>query len=146
VSDQDPKDSASVYQDQILNHARQPVGYMEALAGAEAFTAKNPLCGDEVTVMVLRKPDGSLKLGFHCRSCLLCKASASIMVASLTGSTLMEARDLIGRFKVAFEAPASLQADDFRGDLRAIFDLQRYPTRLSCVLLPWDAAAKLLYN
>lgn len=146
MSDQDPKDATSVYQDRILSHARQPVGYTEALAGAAAFTATNPLCGDDVTVMVLRDPDGNLELGFNCRSCLLCKASASIMVASLTGSKLTDARDLISRFKRAYEAPAKPQADDFKGDLRAIFDLQRYPTRMSCVLLPWDAVAKLLYN
>ena len=147
MSDQEPKDvSSAAYQDRILSHARHPVGYTEEMAGAAAFTATNPLCGDEVTVMVLTEADGRLKLGYHCRSCLLCKASASIMVSSLSGSTMPAARDLIGRFKRAFEGSSSMQTNDFSDDMRAIFDLQRYPTRMSCVLLPWDAAAKLLYN
>ena len=146
MSEADDQGGSSVYQDRVLTHARNPVGYMDALAGAATITTSNPLCGDEVTVMGLWDPGSRLRLGFHCRSCLLCKASASIMVSSLMGRTKAEAQDLVRRFKEAFQGSSNTQASNFQGDLRAIFDLQRYPTRTSCVLLPWDAVSKLLYS
>jgi len=146
VNPPNSKNASAVYQDRVLAHARQPVGYTESLDGAASRTVTNPLCGDEVTVMGRWDAGGKLQLGFHCRSCLLCKSSASIMVSSLAGKTKVDAQKLVALFQTSYQSMDPEQATKFQGDLRAIFDLQRYPTRMTCVLLPWDAVSKLLYN
>ena len=134
------------YQDVILQHARSPLGYAEDLALAQKVIETNPLCGDEVTVMGRLTPQDRLEIAFHCRACMVCKASASIMVGALSGQTKAQAQAIISKFCQAFsdfeEEVPKLMSDS----LEALFDLRRFPTRLKCVLLPWDAATKLLYN
>ena len=146
MSSQPPPESSSPYQERILAHARGPIGYKEHLEGAVAETASNPVCGDEITVLRRWSSVGTLELGFHCRACMLCKASASIMIGALGGLDQAQATALVTRFKAAYERGVTPLPTDFSPDLTAIFDLQRYPTRSRCVLLPWDAVAKLLYN
>ena len=134
------------YQDIILQHAKSPRGYFQSLERAESVTLANPVCGDEVTVMRRWTADGLLELGFHCQACLLCKASASVMVSALSGLALDSAAVLVRLVQTTFPTSGQDLPPNFSGDLVALYDLRRYPTRAQCVLLPWDAITKLLYN
>jgi nitrogen fixation NifU-like protein len=90
--------------------------------------------------------EGLLELGFHCQACLLCKASASVMVSALSGLALDSAAVLVRLVQTTFPASGRDLPPNISGDLIALYDLRRYPTRAQCVLLPWDAITKLLYN
>ena len=134
------------YQDIILQHARSPRGYCQSLERAESVTLANPVCGDEVTVMRRWTAEGLLELGFHCQACLLCKASASVMVSTLSGLAMEPAAALVRLLQTTFPTPGPALPPNISADLVALYDLRRYPTRAQCVLLPWDAINKLLYN
>ena len=139
----------SPYQEQILQHARAPHGYATSFPNATAVTVVNPLCGDEVTMLRRWSDQNTLELRFHAKACLLCKASASILCSSLDGCNLTRARQIAETFPRVFTATADSFAQLsalLSGDLRALCDLRRYPTRERCVLLPWEAFSQLLYN
>ena len=141
-----PEFEQQPYQDIILLHARSPRGYCQSLEQSESVTLANPVCGDEVTVMRRWTSEGGLELGFHCQACLLCKASASVMVSALSGLAMESAAAMVLLVQTTFPALGQDLSPNISGDLDALYDLRRYPTRMQCVLLPWDAIAKLLYN
>ena len=141
-----PEVNQQPYQDIILQHAKSPRGYCQSLERAESVTLANPVCGDEVTVMRRWTADGLLELGFHCQACLLCKASASVMVSTLSGLPKEPTTALVQLVQTTFPSSGQDLPPNISGDLVALYDLRRYPTRAQCVLLPWDAITKLLYN
>ena len=40
---------------------------------------KNPLCGDEMEICVIVKNEKILDIGYQCKSCIYCQASASLL-------------------------------------------------------------------
>ena len=40
---------------------------------------KNPLCGDEIEISLIVKNKKILDLGYQCKSCIYCEASASLL-------------------------------------------------------------------
>ena len=40
---------------------------------------KNPLCGDEMEISVVVKNQKILDIGYQCKSCIYCQASASLL-------------------------------------------------------------------
>ena len=40
---------------------------------------KNPLCGDEIEISLIVKNKKILDLGYQCKSCVYCEASASLL-------------------------------------------------------------------
>ena len=63
-------------------------------------------------------------------------ASASILSVKLKGLTIAAAASLIRDFLAAIDTGAS--SDD--EEVTALLDLRRFPVRISCVKLAWQAA------
>lgn len=134
------------YQDLILQHAKAPVGQGELPAGCLSYTTQNQLCGDVVTVYLAWTEAGQAQLGFSSSGCSLCRASASILVAAVTGLSDLDLKARVEQFRTCF--PTIQTPPELPGlpAVRALYDLRRYPSRQRCVLLPWDALTKLLYT
>ena len=133
------------YQELIFRHSKDPVGLGALPAGGLSATAVNSLCGDEVTIG-LAWVAGGAQLGFVSSGCSLCRASASIMIAAASAKTAVELGPMIADFRKKFSSLEPIAVDPDPTDLGALYDLRRYPSRQRCVLLAWDAIAKLLYT
>jgi len=133
------------YQELIFQHSKNPVGLGALPVGGLSATVVNSLCGDEVTIG-LAWVAGGAQLGFVSSGCSLCRASASIMIAAASTKTATELMPMIADFRSHFSSLEPLAADQEPSALSALYDLRRYPSRQRCVLLAWDAIAKLLYT
>jgi nitrogen fixation NifU-like protein len=120
----------------------------------------NPLCGDEV-VVYLEVNDGMLTdLRIAGQGCSISQSSASMMSAAVKGRPVEEARKLIRSFKAMMsihehslggedstEDPEdqneadTLKPDDL-GELAALQGVVKFPVRIKCATLSWNALAQ----
>ena len=130
---------AALYQEMILDHYRRPrnKGTLEnADASAEM---KNPLCGDEIALQVAFNGDGVSDLRFSGRGCAISQASASMMTQLVKGKSAEEIGALRNRFRDLMLGDQSAAGDEMLGSLRALSGVARFPARVKCALLAWNA-------
>ena len=119
----------------------------------------NPLCGDEVVISMVVE-DGKLadvKIGGS--GCSISQSSASLMSAAVKGRPVGEVRQLINTFKGMMsiheaslehdgdrdgaEAPEPEEIDlDKLGELAALQGVVKFPVRIKCATLSWNALAQ----
>jgi nitrogen fixation protein NifU and related proteins len=137
---------AALYQEMILDHYRRPRN-KGALENADASVEmKNPLCGDEITLQVAFAPTGVAELKFSGRGCSISQASASMMTQLVKGKSIEEIDALRNRFRDLILGDQSAATDERLGSLRAFSGVARFPARVKCALLAWNALESALAN
>ena len=130
---------SALYQEMILDHYRKPRNKGE-LPGADASVPmKNPLCGDEITLHVRFGENTIDDLRFSGRGCSISQASASMMTQLLKGRDLAEVDKLRATFRDMVMGDATAAGDSSLGSLRALSGVARFPARVKCALLAWNA-------
>jgi nitrogen fixation protein NifU and related proteins len=133
---------SGLYQEVILDHYRRPrnKGALEAPTGSASL--RNPLCGDEVEVQVELKDGRVADVRFSGRGCSISQASASMMTELVKGQTPDEVRALGERFAEMIRGDAAAAGDKRLGQARALSGVARFPTRVRCALIAWEAMAR----
>ena len=130
---------SALYQELILDHYRKPRNKGEIENPDASVQMKNPLCGDEITLHV-RFTDGSVdELSFSGRGCSISQASASMMTQLVKGKPVDEVRSLGARFREMVMGDQTAVDDSSLGSLRALSGVARFPARVKCALLAWNA-------
>ena len=128
-----------LHQEIILAHHRRPRNRGELTDPDASVHVKNPTCGDEVTLQ-LRIRDGRIsQVRFAGHGCVISQASASMMTEMAQGKTLPEVDALADRFKDMLRGSAEAGKDRSLGELRALSGVARFPLRVRCALLAWNA-------
>jgi nitrogen fixation protein NifU and related proteins len=151
-----------LYREIILDHYRSPRNRGElAVPPAHRVEGFNPLCGDEVVVF-LEVEDGTVKdLRIAGQGCSISQSSASMMSAAVKGHPVEEARRLIRSFKAmmsiheqslggdeegdeAATEPVRVEivSPDDLGELAALQGVVKFPVRIKCATLSWNALAQ----
>ncbi len=128
-----------LYQEMILDHYRRPRNKGEIPDADETIVMKNPLCGDEITVQIRYDGDSVADIGFSGRGCSISQASASMMTQLVKGRNLEEIESLRGRFRDMVMGTENAADDKSLGSLRALSGVSKFPARVKCALLAWDA-------
>ena len=128
-----------LYQEMILDHYRRPRNKGEIPDADETIVMKNPLCGDEITVQLRYDGDTVSEIGFSGRGCSISQASASMMTQLVKGRNLEEIESLRGRFRDMVMGTEDAADDKSLGSLRALSGVSKFPARVKCALLAWDA-------
>lgn len=139
-------DLDELYRDVVLDHSRRPRNYGE-LPDADAHVhGDNPSCGDEITLHVKFDPDrGVSDVAFTGNGCSLCMASASLMTQKIKRKPRAEIEALwreFHRMLTAEKEPEDL--DDRLGDLQVLVGVRKFPMRVKCATLPWQALRQAL--
>jgi nitrogen fixation NifU-like protein len=128
-----------LYQEMILDHYRRPRNKGELADADETVVMKNPLCGDEITVQLKYDGDSVADIGFSGRGCSISQASASMMTQLVKGRNIEEIEALRGRFRDMVMGTENAADDQSLGSLRALGGVSKFPARVKCALLAWDA-------
>jgi len=134
-----------LYQQVILDHAREPHGRgLEEGFDAESFQV-NPTCGDEVRLRVRLgdSADGPVieNVSWEGLGCSISQASVSVLTDLVTGVQPAEAERLGADFRDLMGSRGKgigTRADEL-GDATAFTGVARYPARIKCALLGWMA-------
>jgi nitrogen fixation NifU-like protein len=129
-----------LYRQALLEHVRHPrnVGTLES--PDRRASIQNPLCGDELEVMLRLDGDRICEVRVQPRVCSFALASSSLMSVLVSGVTLAEAVECWRRFERVLETASESLPDDLASltPLLVVND-DRYRSRLACVRLAWEA-------
>ena len=153
-----------LYREIILDHYRSPRNRGELpVPPAHRVEGFNPLCGDEVVVYLEVSDDTLTDLRIAGQGCSISQSSASMMSATVKGRPVEEARKLIRSFKAMMsihehslggedgedgdeDAEAQSEAETIRpedlGELAALQGVVKFPVRIKCATLSWNALAQ----
>lgn len=129
----------SLYQELILQHYRKPRNRGEMDAPDAEAHLYNPTCGDELTLQLRVRGGVIEEVRFGGQGCSISQASASMMTERLLGRPLEQAHSLTERFREMLHGDAEAARDPALGDLRALAGVSRFPVRVRCAMLAWDA-------
>jgi nitrogen fixation NifU-like protein len=130
---------AALYQELILDHYRRPRN-KGILENADASVEmRNPLCGDEIELQVSFDGDAIRDVKFSGRGCSISLASASMMTQLIKGKRAAEIDALRERFRELVLGDQSAVTDKSLGSLRALAGVSKFPARVRCALLAWNA-------
>jgi nitrogen fixation NifU-like protein len=130
---------SALYQEMILDHYRRPRNKGEIQNPDETIVMKNPLCGDEITIQLRYDGDQVADVGFVGRGCSISQASASMMTQLVKGKSAEEIESLRSRFRDMVMGNDKAPDDKSLGSLRALSGVARFPARVKCALLAWNA-------
>lgn len=137
-----------LYQEIILEHYRSPHNRASSLDGEDVRVHhSNPLCGDELDLLV-DVEDGRINaLVFDGEGCSISQASASVMTQTVKGRELDDALDLAEQFRMMMHGDEPGRLDDL-GDGVVFQGVAKFPVRVKCALLGWMALRDALetYN
>ncbi len=102
----------------------------------------NPVCGDRYEVFLRREAGRIKEVRFHGFGCVISRASASMMAEIIEGLTEKDARRCIHSLHAAVVEGAELHG--MTDEVRALLGVREHPSRVKCVLLPWQAASAAL--
>lgn len=132
---------ANLYRDAVVNHAAEPVGYQQEIAATHRCALHNPLCGDNVEVQFRIANELIEAAAFTGESCAICMASASMLCEAMPGKP---SADVAQQFDLLRAALQDKQREPGLDSLKALLAVRRYPSRIRCALLPWEAGVKAL--
>ena len=130
---------AALYQEMILDHYRRPRNKGTLDKADATVEMKNPLCGDEISLQVSFEGDSVCDLRFSGRGCSISQASASMMTQLVKGKSTDEIGAIRKQFRDLMLGNASAADDARLGSLRALSGVARFPARVKCALLAWNA-------
>ncbi len=144
-----------IYKEVILDHYRSPRN-QGTLPSPPAIKAEgfNPLCGDEITLYLQFDKDTLRDVRIQSQGCSISQASASMMSEAIKGKTVEEIENLIDRFKSMMSLREEKIQHGIRdvteeelggsglGELEALQGVVKFPVRIKCATLAWNALAE----
>jgi nitrogen fixation NifU-like protein len=134
-------DLQSLYQQVILDHAKEKHGYGLRDGATASSHQLNPTCGDEITLNVYPATDGAVaSISWEGHGCSISTASASLLSDIVDDDSRESLATKIAAFRELMQSKGQLDGDDeLLGDAVALAGVSRYVTRIKCAMLPWVA-------
>ena len=127
----------------ILEHYQNPKN--RGLIDDDTYikvNTNNESCIDEIDLMVKIENDKIVDARFDGEACAICTSSTSIMVDTIIGKTLEEAKEILTNFL------NMIDEKEYDGEIleEAIVydDVCKQPSRKKCALLPWWGLEKVI--
>ncbi|WP_396216573.1 Fe-S cluster assembly sulfur transfer protein SufU [Gemmatimonas sp.] len=133
---------AAMYQEALLAHHRAPHNRRDMGDATASAAHKNPVCGDEIRVMVRLDGDELVDVSFTGRGCSIATASASMMTDATVGHSAAAALalvDQIERMLAGGEVTLPAALEPLRG-------VAPFAGRHGCARMPWQALREAIQS
>ena len=134
-----------IYNDLIMEHSMNSYNKKKIENPTFCEMGHNPNCGDEIEIQV--KMNGNIieDIGFTGHGCAISQASTSIMIDTLKGKSLEEAKEIIKVFidMIKRETKSEEELKKLE-DAIAFKNVANMPARVKCALLAWHTIEKML--
>ncbi len=132
-----------LYREVIMDHYRSPRNHGQLPESTASTQLHNPLCGDDIHLDIKVENGRIADARFMGRGCSISQASASLMTSAIKGKSVAEAVELMKGFRAMMRGSAD-PADLDLGDLEALSGVAKFPVRVKCAVLPWEALRTLI--
>jgi len=124
-----------LYREVILDHNKHPRNFGRLDPHDAEAKGHNPLCGDRLTVTVLREGDRVTDIRFEGNGCAISMASASMMTEAIKGRDRAAIETLFQQMHALLTGTGSASAD--LGKLASLAGVREFPARVKCATLCW---------
>ena len=134
-----------IYNELIMEHSMNSYN-KKKLEGADySEIGHNPNCGDEITLELKLNGNKIEDMAFTGHGCAISQASTSIMIDTLRGKTIEEAKEIIKTFieMIKRETTDEEQLKKLE-DAIAFKNVSNMPARVKCALLAWHTVEGML--
>ena len=131
-----------LYQEIILDHAKNPRNKGKCEGYTHDAKAHNPLCGDKVHIYLNLDKEKKIKgLSFEGDGCAISLASASILTDTLQGKDLSFTKKLINDFINMLKNKNTITLNSLPEDkittINSLSGVQEFPMRIKCATMAW---------
>lgn len=127
----------------ILEHYQNPKN--KGLIEDETYikiNMNNDSCIDEVNLMVKLEDEKIKDVRFEGEACAICTSSTSVMIDTLIGKTIEEAKEIINNFYNMIDEKE--YKEEILEQANAYSDIYKQPNRKKCALLAWWGIDKII--
>ena len=138
-----------IYNDLIMEHSMNSYNKRKLDKPDYCELGHNPNCGDEITLELKLKEDENTSIiedmAFSGHGCAISQASTSIMIDTLKGKTIEEAKEIIKTFieMIKRETKSEEELEKLEEAI-AFRNISNMPARVKCALLAWHTLESML--
>lgn len=131
----------SLYKETLMKHFRNPEFKTELPNANIKEDGINPSCGDNLTLFLDIKDNNIKEITFTGNGCAISMASADILCSVIKNApdplkTTIDFQKMIKGEDIKFDGPLKV-LDVFK-------EMQKFPARRSCAILPWKTLELIL--
>ena len=131
-----------LYQEIILDHAKNPRNRGKCDGYNRDAKAHNPLCGDKVHIYLKLDENKNISgLSFEGEGCAISLASASILTEIIKGKDLSFLKkindDFLNMIKNKTKITINSLSDDQITTITSLSGVQEFPMRVKCATMAW---------
>ena len=138
-------DLEQIYNELIMEHSMNSYNKKKLAHADFCEMGHNPNCGDEIKLEIKMKGNIIEDMAFSGHGCAISQASTSIMIDTLKGKTIEEAKQIIQTFISMIKREIT---DDNElkklEDAIAFKNVSNMPARVKCALLAWHTIEEIL--
>lgn len=136
---------SDVYNDLIMEHSMNSYNKKELEGATCCKMGHNPNCGDEIKLEVKINGDTIEDLAFIGHGCAISQASTSIMIDTLRGKKIEEAKEIVKTFIEMIKRETKDENELKKlEDAIAFKNISNMPARVKCALLAWHTIEECL--
>lgn len=136
---------SEVYNDIIMEHSMNSYNKKELEGATCCKMGHNPNCGDEIKLEVKINGDIIEDLAFTGHGCAISQASTSIMIDTLRGKKIEEAKEIVKTFIEMIKRETKDENELKKlEDAIAFKNISNMPARVKCALLAWHTIEECL--
>lgn len=139
------EDLNDVYNELIMEHSMNSYNKKKLENADFEEKGHNPNCGDEITLELKLKEDIIEDMAFSGHGCAISQASTSIMIDTLKGKTIEQAKEIIKTF-IEMIKRETTDEEELRKleDAIAFKNVSNMPARVKCALLAWHTVENMI--
>lgn len=141
IEDFDDNELEEIYQSVVLQHSKNPFNFGK-IENIQPIKGKNPSCGDQIDLYVLKNNDLIEDIKFQGEGCALCIASASLMTSMLKGKPVSEGQKIFTQFSDLIQGKRKTMENSEYEKLEIFNHVHKFPARGKCAMLSWRALEK----
>lgn len=139
------EDLEQVYNDLIMEHSMNSYNKKKLEKADFQEMGHNPNCGDEISLELKLKENVIEDIAFSGHGCAISQASTSIMIDTLKGKTVAEAKEIIQTFIEMIKREETNEENLKKlEDAIAFRNVANMPARVKCALLAWHTMEDIL--
>ena len=141
------EDLTDVYNDIIMEHSMNSYNKKRLEKCDFCEKGHNPNCGDEIELQVKMNGDIIEDIAFSGHGCAISQASTSIMIDTLKGKDIKEAKEIIKTFigMIKREITDEKELEKLEEAI-ALKNVSNMPSRVKCALLAWHTMEDMINN
>ena len=139
------EDLNQIYNELIMEHSTNSYNKKKLEKADYCEMGHNPNCGDEIELEIKLNGNKIEDMAFTGHGCAISQASTSIMIDTLRGKTIQEAKQIIKTFIEMIKRECTDEEELKKlEDAIAFKNVSNMPARVKCALLSWHTIENIL--